>query len=159
GSRHHQRQRTETRSRVLPALGSVAQSVIRTLIVVAALIAGVGASHALEFEYQRSPEAIVAKGDVVANDHKKFERFVAQFPKRPNLVYLASGGGVFIEGIALGTYLRNNGFATRIGRGQSCASACVFIFIGGVIREVEPGGRLGVHMASAMFSEDYIGKL
>ena len=136
----------------------MAQGLIRAIVIVG-LLAGSDTAAALEFSLQRTPEAIVATGDIVANDLAKFRQFSSKLQKRPSLVFLSSDGGLLFEGIALGNFFRSQGFATRIGRSQSCASACVFAFLGGVVREVEPGGKLGVHMASRMFSDQNVQKL
>jgi hypothetical protein len=136
----------------------MAQGVIRALTVVA-FLAGGGDALALDFKLQRSPEAIVATGEIVKNDLAKFQQFSSRLPRPPNVISLSSPGGLMAEGMALGAWFRSKGFATHIGRGQDCASACVFTFLGGVIREVEPGGRLGVHMASMMMVEDYVRRL
>ncbi|MBI3513338.1 MAG: hypothetical protein HY060_04640 [Proteobacteria bacterium] len=120
----------------------------------------IATAAALEFSVVGSPpEAIVATGDIVRDDVAKFQRLTASLPRRPGTVYLSSGGGSLGEGMALGSFFRSEGFATRVGRNQSCASACVFAFLGGIIREVDPAGRVGVHMASLMLVEEYVQNL
>lgn len=75
-------------------------------------------------------------------------------------------GGSYDEGLALAAYLRDNAIATVIQRGDVCASACAFAFLGGsgyssqsgmgayVDRTVEPGGNAAFH--SPYFEEDAI---
>ena len=61
-------------------------------------------------------------------------------------VWLYSGGGVSVEGIRMGRHLRQQGLAVRIPKGSVCFSACSMVFLGGVLRAVDPGGYYGVHM-------------
>lgn len=63
---------------------------------------------------------------------------------------LFSPGGSLSEGMLMGRLVRTRALATRIVSGARCMSACNFIFMGGVVRTVEPGGAFGVHM----FSDD-----
>src|SRR3954447_8790579 len=58
--------------------------------------------------------------------------------------------------MSIGYFLRRTGMATRVGPSASCASACVFAFLGGVVREAHSSSRLGVHMSSMMFVDEYI---
>ncbi|MCA1750098.1 MAG: hypothetical protein LC634_11455, partial [Sphingomonadales bacterium] len=63
-------------------------------------------------------------------------------------IWLRSPGGDAIAGNEAGTLLRSNypGIVTRVPSGWACFSACNFIFMGGQIRVVEPGGLFMVHM-------------
>jgi hypothetical protein len=45
--------------------------------------------------------------------------------------------------MALGLHLRRRGLPMRLRAGQVCAGACAEAFLGGVLRIVEPGARLG----------------
>ncbi|HYU13861.1 MAG TPA: hypothetical protein VEK82_14885 [Stellaceae bacterium] len=61
-------------------------------------------------------------------------------------IWLRSPGGVARAGNEAGKLIRETGIPTRIPNGWSCFSACNFIFMGGVIRFVDPGGLFVVHM-------------
>ncbi|MDZ3832684.1 MAG: hypothetical protein U0S50_12845 [Sphingopyxis sp.] len=62
-------------------------------------------------------------------------------------VWLSSPGGDARAGNAAGRIIRQNpGILTRIPKGWTCFSACNFIFMGGQLRVVEPGGIFMVHM-------------
>ncbi|MFO1070835.1 MAG: hypothetical protein U1E14_20120 [Geminicoccaceae bacterium] len=61
-------------------------------------------------------------------------------------VWLYSPGGVLDEGLQIGRIIRGAGLTTRVRRDDYCISACNFIFMGGVVRFIEPGGVFGVHM-------------
>ena len=59
-----------------------------------------------------------------------------------------SPGGLLYEGMKIGRLIRGMQLATRITAGSACASACNFMFLGGVVRAIEPQGGFGVHMFS-----------
>lgn len=61
-------------------------------------------------------------------------------------IWLRSPGGVATAGNEAGKLIRKAGIPTRIPSGWACFSACNFIFMGGPIRFVDPGGHFVVHM-------------
>lgn len=63
-------------------------------------------------------------------------------------IWLRSPGGSAETGNAAGLLLRKKfpGMTTRVPNGWACFSACNFIFMGGSLRIVEPGGQFVVHM-------------
>lgn len=67
-----------------------------------------------------------------------------------------SPGGSLEAGIEIGERIRAHRLATRVTSGAICASACVYAFLGGVIRAADNGGRLGIHMASGAFNDAYL---
>lgn len=71
-------------------------------------------------------------------------------------VWLKSRGGDARAGNAAGRVIRSNGLATRIPKGWGCFSACNFLFMGGLSREVDPGGLFIVHMFTHTQDRDTI---
>jgi hypothetical protein len=65
-------------------------------------------------------------------------------------IQLYSGGGSLGEGLKIGALIHRGGFSTRVPDGARCVSACNFIFMGGIVRSIDPGGSFEVHM----FSDD-----
>jgi hypothetical protein len=61
-------------------------------------------------------------------------------------IWLRSPGGVARAGNQAGAAIRKLGIPTRIPAGWACFSACNFLFMGGAIRFVDPGGIFMVHM-------------
>ena len=61
-------------------------------------------------------------------------------------VWLRSPGGDARAGNAAGKIIRAAMIPTRIPDGWACFSACNFMFMGGVVRYVDPGGIFAVHM-------------
>ncbi|WP_158283984.1 caspase family protein [Azospirillum sp. TSO22-1] len=64
-------------------------------------------------------------------------------------VLLDSGGGVIEEAMEIGRLLRARKLATRVPSGAKCASACNFVLMGGVIRQVDPDAVFEVHLSTA----------
>lgn len=61
-------------------------------------------------------------------------------------IWFRSPGGNAEAGNAAGMVIRKAGIPTRIPAGWACFSACNFLFMGGPIRAVDPGGLFIVHM-------------
>ncbi len=61
-------------------------------------------------------------------------------------IWLRSPGGDARAGTQAGFIIRQSGLFTRIPAGWTCFSACNFMFMGGYVREVDPGGIFMVHM-------------
>lgn len=105
-----------------------------------------------------SPSYIEAKGDVKTGDAARLEQLIKRYPQLQT-VRLQSPGGLLYEGFKLGETIRKAKLGTEVSAGSTCASACVFIFAGGVIRDAAPSARIVVHMASAYRNERYIAAL
>lgn len=73
-----------------------------------------------------------------------------------DVVFLSSPGGSLNQGLIMGAVVRSRGLTTVVGKVDSsgrpqparCASACVFVFAGGKVREAMPRSLLGVHQFS-----------
>ena len=61
-------------------------------------------------------------------------------------IWLRSPGGNAKVGNQAGLVIRKLGIPTRIPSGWACFSACNFMFMGGIARQVDPGGQFIVHM-------------
>ncbi|HUC18729.1 MAG TPA: hypothetical protein VMA37_13685 [Acetobacteraceae bacterium] len=64
-------------------------------------------------------------------------------------VILCSPGGSLEDGIDMGYVIRDRKLATRVPSGYFCISACNFVFMGGIIRTIDPGAHFMVHMFAA----------
>lgn len=72
-------------------------------------------------------------------------------------IWLRSPGGNARAGNAAGRLIRSTpGLVTRIPAGWTCFSACNFVFMGGQLRVVEPGGNFMVHMFTMTNDRDAI---
>jgi len=70
-------------------------------------------------------------------------------------IWIRSPGGDAKEGNELGRVVRRWGVPTRVPAGAWCISACNFMFFGGPIRTIDPGGVFAVHMFTRVNNEDY----
>jgi len=74
----------------------------------------------------------------------------------PQEIWLRSPGGDARAGNAAGKIIRESMIPTRIPAGWACFSACNFMFMGGVIRYVDPGGLFVVHMFTHLGDKDAV---
>jgi hypothetical protein len=88
---------------------------------------------------------LLAEGAV---DSGLVPRLTAKLKADPGIteIWLRSPGGVAAVGNEAGRLIRKAGIPTRIPQGWACFSACNFIFMGGPIRSIDPGGLFIVHM-------------
>lgn len=87
------------------------------------------------------------RGRIQVGDAQRFEKALRD-AMPVSEVLLNSGGGSEPDGLAIGRAIRRAGLSTRVPKGAMCASACADIFMGGVARRVDEGGRYGIHMAT-----------
>jgi hypothetical protein len=71
-------------------------------------------------------------------------------------IWIRSSGGHARAGNEAGRLIRKAGIPTRIPAGWACFSACNFMFMGGPIRFVDPGGIFVVHMFTHLGDKDAI---
>ena len=67
---------------------------------------------------------------------------------QPALVVFDSPGGSVSDAVAIGRTVREIGADTLLQDGAVCLSACPYMFVGGVARQVSDRARLGVHQHS-----------
>jgi hypothetical protein len=87
-------------------------------------------------------------GLILDGDAERFRDAIESSKPISELVIIGSPGGDLDEGIKIGRIIRINKISTRIRDGAQCASACNFVFLGGVIRTIEPGGEFITHVFS-----------
>jgi hypothetical protein len=90
-------------------------------------------------------QVLLAEGRV---DDNAVPRLQAAFDAHPVIdeIWVRSPGGSASVGNQLGRLIRQTAVPTRIPQGWACFSACNFVFMGGAIRYVDPGGLFIVHM-------------
>jgi hypothetical protein len=92
----------------------------------------------------RCPAEIVADGLIALDSADAFRAVAAALAPQPIIVRLASSGGSLVGSLQLGQAFRAVNATVIVGKGARCVSACVYAFLGGVMRRVS-GGRIGVH--------------
>jgi hypothetical protein len=71
-------------------------------------------------------------------------------------IWIRSPGGDARAGNAAGKIIRDAALPTRIPEDWACFSACNFMFMGGPIRYVDPGGQFVVHMFTHLSDKDAV---
>jgi hypothetical protein len=98
--------------------------------------------------------ALVISGEIGAASASWFRERLDEAHLVPgDIVVMSSPGGDLEQAVIMGEVIRAHGLATAVGavdgagkiRSSHCASACVFVYAGGVTRFGVPGSQLGVH--------------
>lgn len=96
---------------------------------------------------QGGMKVLLAEGAI---DNGLMPRLFQVLRNNPDIgeIWFRSPGGVATVGNEAGRLIRKNypNVVTRIPKGWACFSACNFMFMGGTVRIVEPGGLYMVHM-------------
>ncbi|NTH14236.1 hypothetical protein G6L99_19125 [Agrobacterium rhizogenes] len=122
----------------------------RSVLAIMASATLFGAAHA-DMTIQRIPienatPVLLLKGEFSqSDDPQQLSREVAASGAKA--VTFDSNGGNILAAMAYGRMIRSLGLATFQLRASQCASACTLAFVGGVIRQAEPGA-IGVHQSS-----------
>lgn len=104
-------------------------------------------------------DRIYARGRIEEESAEILERFVAKNGIDRAIIFLDSAGGSLSGALKLGKLIRKLGFDTGIGSFKDgrlssngvCASACAYVFAGGIGRYYEEGNaKLGLHQFYAL---------
>jgi hypothetical protein len=90
-------------------------------------------------------QVLLAEGEIDSNLVPRLEAALRDNPEVGE-IWLRSPGGDARVGNQAGRIIRDSGMVTRIPSGWACFSACNFMFMGGAVRFVDPGGIFIVHM-------------
>ncbi|MFC6637642.1 hypothetical protein GV827_20130 [Sulfitobacter sp. JBTF-M27] len=85
------------------------------------------------------------EGSIAAGDGDRMAKELDALPQQPRRIILNSPGGSVQEALALGRFLRAEGFNTALRDGDICYSACPYLLASGVARDIPDGGSVGVH--------------
>ena len=112
-----------------------------------------------EIEYGHT-NMIFAEGEITKETPQRFKDFIKNttFDGFRVVIGLNSDGGDLLGGIAFGAQIRSFGFQTDVrskGGSAVCLSACSLAFLGGEIRELYPGSKLGFHQFYSDFNSNY----
>lgn len=88
---------------------------------------------------------IIANGPVERTSNERFKAVSIGLPPG-TVVSMKGNGGDLLGALRLGELIRQARFHTNVREsGDECLSACVFAFMGGLVRSVHPQARLGFH--------------
>jgi len=113
------------------------------------------AVHAMEFTTVTGPDgrrSVLARGAIAAGDTERLKAALALADKRPDglrTIAFDSRGGAVNEAFLMAAMMDREKVAVVVRSGAACASACAqIVFLAGLHRVVEEGGRLGFHSCS-----------
>lgn len=112
------------------------------------LFAGTTAGAAAEISVvPAGPEItlVVVSGEFTAGDAQAFRALTSGL--RNAAVLLEGPGGILVEGLDIGRAINSRGFATGVGPGAVCSSACALAWAGGSPRYMAPNALIGFHAA------------
>jgi len=88
---------------------------------------------------------IYVNGDLLFGDAKKFTNLVKEQNITNAIVYLASDGGVFDEGMAMAKLVRERRYITYVSYDTQCFSMCAIIWLAGEKRWYTGTSTIGFH--------------
>jgi len=88
---------------------------------------------------------IVATGNLDTGTAEEFSRFDETHDKRARYLFLVSHGGLVLEALRMGQYVRDREMKTVVPREGFCFSACPLVLAGGVERVAYPDSWVGLH--------------
>jgi hypothetical protein len=97
--------------------------------------------------------AIFITNDIVAGDNDKFRKIANGITGR-TAVFLKSNGGALYEALAIGESIRSHRYPTVVSSGDTCASSCALIWLGGANRYISASARVGFHAAYTSDGKD-----
>ena len=109
-------------------------------------------TDAMGFTLVEGPKGItyaIASGAFSHGTADAFERFDELNQRSIDVVVFDSPGGLILEAMQLGRYLRERGIATLVPDEALCASACPLAYAGGVAREAGQKAWIGAPERSA----------
>ena len=92
---------------------------------------------------------VIVSGQIVSGDFDQFKQVVGPLTGT-TAVFLNSPGGLVNEGLAIGATIHERGYITAVGDGDTCASMCGLMWLGGSPRFVAGTSRIGFHAAARL---------
>lgn len=139
-------------------MSTISCSILQRLaaLTLAGCVALAGASAwAMDIATVRGPDGkriVLAQGSIRAGDTERLQAALTRADKGVDglrTVALDSPGGVVDEAFTMAALMDRGKVAVVVRAGASCASACAqIVFLAGVQRVVQDGGRLGFHSCS-----------
>lgn len=96
-------------------------------------------------QFNAEGDAIQISGQISVGDADRFAGWLDQTRPTQTRISLDSSGGSVADALAMGRTIRAGGFATLVGDGSVCLSACPYLLAGGVTRQADAGAVVGVH--------------
>lgn len=138
----------------MPLTSTILQRLLLVVLTGCLTFAGT-AVRAMEFSTVTGPDgrrSVLARGVIAAGDTDRLKAALASADKGPDglrTIAFDSRGGAVNEAFFMAAMMDREKVAVVVRSGAACASACAqIVFLAGVHRVVEEGGRLGFHSCS-----------
>jgi hypothetical protein len=123
---------------------------ILALCALLSAVSAQAASISVDLRGADKPALVSIQGTLILNDDEEFRARTASLSQA--VVAFESNGGNLLAGIRIGTLIRTRGFATLVRAGSQCASACALAWLGGTVRHMDDGAKIGFHSAFRNYS-------
>jgi len=87
-------------------------------------------------------QSLILSGSLELGITRHLKRQLEAYPETKQIILSSTGGNIY-EARGLSNTIRQNGLNTLVM--SECSSACTTVFIGGIKRQMAPGGKLGFH--------------
>ncbi|MTH77946.1 hypothetical protein [Paracoccus aestuariivivens] len=98
-----------------------------------------------KLEFASDADIIRITGQIAPGDADRFVAWLDSTRPQSSRVLLDSSGGSVSDALAMGHTIRAAGYATEVGQGAVCLSACPYLLAAGTTREVADTAVVGVH--------------
>lgn len=99
----------------------------------------------LQFEPEGEGQGIRIIGEIQAGDAQRFTEWLDRQAEVPARLSFHSPGGSVMDALEIGRRIRAEGIATAMSAEEVCLSACPYMLMAGVERQVDAAAKVGVH--------------
>lgn len=110
-----------------------------------AALAGLAHSGEVSIHKEGKKVEILFVGEVLAGDFERFKKVASKYETAE--IVLSSYGGSLTDGLKIGEFISQKGFTTTVRDGNTCASACGYMWLSGKQRSIEGQAQVGFHSA------------
>jgi hypothetical protein len=87
---------------------------------------------------------VLLDGDIIPGDADRFKEAIYKNSAFRAVVVLNSAGGSLLDGLDIGEFVKEKGFATFVRSGDKCASACAYIWVAGSTQYFPKEGKASI---------------
>ena len=109
------------------------------------ILADVAASAEVSIRKKGEVNEILFTGDVVPGDYERFRKATSKL-QTANVIFSSYGGNLG-DGLGIAALINEKGFNTVVRDGNTCVSACGFMWLSGKQRSIGGGAEVGFHTA------------
>ncbi|MDP1701198.1 MAG: hypothetical protein Q8L53_09640 [Aestuariivirga sp.] len=109
------------------------------------VLAGEATSAEVTVHKKGKKVEIAFVGEVVAGDFDRFSKAASKYQTAE--ITFSSHGGSLADGLRIAELISQKNFSTTVRSGNTCASACGIMWLGGKQRSIEGSAQVGFHSA------------